>query len=123
MPAFVQRKIANSKIPKTIQISTLSQSQSQPLLPAQTQNFNPDEPLDEMHHTPAVPPKQRETTPKSKLRTRAGNSLYKSVKEGNSEVENLPGMPKYYNHNYPIQSMVTSGNKKAKSMMQFLLLI
>lgn len=116
VPSFVQKKIDMVKQRQSQTINRpvvqpsqgMSYSQSQPSM--HYQEYNWDLPLD----LPKRPPPERRVTPKSKLRTRAGNMLYKSVKEGNQEVENQPGMPKYYNNNYPIQAMTTYGNRKTK---------
>ncbi|CAI2367627.1 unnamed protein product [Moneuplotes crassus] len=105
VPGFVQRKIqmAHGYGP------SLGQSQSQPRV-GLDQEYDWNLPLEQ----PTKPLPNRIITPKAKLRTRAGNMLYKSVKEGNKEIEDRDNMPKYYNHNYPVQSLTSYGVKKSK---------
>lgn len=57
---------------------------------------------------------EKPPTPKPELRPTAGNKLYKSIKDGNMWVEVQADAPKYYNNNYPIQSIATNGETYIK---------
>jgi len=106
IPAFVQRKTAKPEMIEPEPTYNLSHSQSQPIMPISTQG---DFGMPSNGHHGNMTRRPKLPTPKSKLRVKAGNMLYKSVPDGNPKVENLPDMPKYYNHNFPIQAVLSYG--------------